>query len=578
MARFCGPFFLADNAAMQIRHNRFYPYEELTTILRQLVAEYPRLLSLASIGKSHEGRDIWLLTATNQATGPAEDKPAYWVDANIHASELAASAAALYLLQTLAEQYGKREDITRAMDTRAIYICPRMNPDGAEWAMRPSPKLIRSSTRPYPFDEEPIDGMDAQDMDGDGRMLMMRVPDPNGNWKCHPTEPRLMVARDPIEAGGQYYRLMPEGSLRDYDGFLVKVNDHKEGLDLNRNFPGSWRQEHEQSGAGPYPTSEPEVRAVVQFITEHSNISGGISFHTWSGVLLRPFAGQPDEEMPAEDLWVYQLQGEKGTEITGYPAISNFHEFRYHPKEVTTGTFEWIYEHLGLYKWTIEIWCPMREAGITNYKYIDWFRKHPVEDDLKMLAWADAHLDGKGYVNWYPFKHPQLGDVELGGWDAFYAFRNPPPHLLEREIAKFPDWVLWNALISPKLELVHAKAERVGDAASATWRIEVGVQNTGHLPSYVSKRALQRKQSRGLVADIALPAGATLTAGKAREFAGELEGRAYKHTLMSFWSDTSPTADRAKLVWVVHAPQGGQVDIALRHDKAGALHVPLELT
>ncbi len=559
---------------MQIQHDRFYRYEEFTTLLRQFVAEFPHLLSMESIGKSHEGRDIWVLTATNQATGPAADKPAYWVDANIHASELAASAAALYLLDLLTREYGQRDDVTRCLDSRAIYICPRMNPDGAEWAMRDTPKLIRSSTRPYPHDEDPVEGMDVQDMDGDGRVLMMRVKDPNGNWKCHPDEPRLMVARDPIEAGGTYYRILPEGQLRDYDGFSIKVNPEKQGLDLNRNFPGGWRQEHEQSGAGPYPTSEPEVRAVVHFITERGNISGGITFHTWSGVLLRPFGSQPDDEMPAEDLWVYQQQGERGTAITGYPAISNFHEFRYHPKEVTTGTFEWIYEHLGLYKWTIEIWCPMREAGITDYKYIDWFRKHPVEDDLKLLAWADKELDGKGYVTWYPYTHPQLGEVELGGWNAFYAFRNPPPHLLEREIAKFPDWVLYNTLTSPKLELVHAKADK---AADGTWRIEVGVQNNGHLPSYISKRALQRKQSRGLIGEITLPAGGRLLAGKAREFAGELEGRAYKHTLTSFWSDTSPTADRAKLVWVVAAPQGGQVDVVVRHAKAGTVRVTLGL-
>jgi murein tripeptide amidase MpaA len=562
---------------MQIQHNRYYRYPELTELLRQFVAEFPQLLALESIGKSHEGRDIWVVTVTNQATGPASDKPAYWVDANIHASELAASAAALYLLDTLTKGHGQREDITRALDSRAIYICPRMNPDGAEWAMRDTPKLIRSSTRPYPYDEEPVEGMDMEDLDGDGRVLMMRVPDPNGNWKCHTAEPRLMVARDPMEAGGSYYRVMPEGRLRDYDGFTVKVNPNKEGLDLNRNFPANWRQEHEQSGAGPYPTSEPEVRAVVQFITSHSNITGGITFHTWSGVLLRPFGSLPDDDMPAEDLWVYKQQGDKGTEITGYPAISNYHEFRYHPKEVTTGTFEWIYEHLGLYKWTVEIWCPMREAGITDYKYIDWFRKHPVEDDLKMLAWADKHLDGKGYVAWYPFKHPQLGDVELGGWDAFHAFRNPPAHLLEKEIAKFPDWVLYNTLTSPKLELVHAKAEKVGGDASHTWRVEVGVQNTGHLPSYVSKRALQRKQSRGLVGEITLPAGATLVSGKARELAGELEGRAYKHTLLSFWSDTTPTADRAKLVWVVSAPLGGQLSLLVRHDKAGAVRATLSL-
>jgi murein tripeptide amidase MpaA len=491
---------------------------------------------------------------------------------------LAATTASLYFIHTLVTQYGKREDITRCLDSRAFYICPRMNPDGAEWAMRSvedgGPKIIRSSTRPYPYDEEPVDGLDIEDIDGDGRILSMRIPDANGNWKCHPVETRLMIPREPTEYGGQYYRILPEGRMHDYDGFTVKVNKDKQGLDLNRNFPAGWRQEFEQLGAGPYPTSEPEVRSVVHFMAHHPNITGGLTFHTWSGVLLRPSGTSPDEDMPAEDLWEYKRQGVKGTEVTGYPAISTYHEFRYHPKEVISGTFNWIYDHLGIYEWTVEIWCPMREAGISDYKYIDWFRSHPVEDDLKMLAWADRELKGRGYVDWYTFEHPQLGAVEIGGWDKLLAFRNPPPHLLEREVAKFPDWILHNAMISPKLELVSLTAVAVADG---TYRIQLVVQNTGYLPSYVSKRAKARNQSRGVITEITLPGGVELVNGKLRDNLGELEGRAYKHTLMSFWTDTAPTADRAITEWMVKGKAGEEVKLTVRHDKAGAIHTTVVL-
>ncbi|MES2069407.1 MAG: M14 family metallopeptidase [Pseudomonadota bacterium] len=562
---------------MNIQYDRYYRYSEFSALLHQFVAEYPDLLSLESIGKSHEGKDIWVVTATNRKTGPATDKPAYWVDANIHASELAGGVASLYLIDTLTRHYGQREDITRALDTRAIYICPRMNPDGAEWAMQDTPRIIRSSTRPYPYDEESIDGLDIEDADGDGRILSMRIKDSNGNWKCHPEHPRLMIPREPTEYGGDYYRMLPEGTVRNYDGVNIAVNKDKQGLDLNRNFPAGWRPEADQLGAGPFPTSEPEVRAVVQFITSHNNITGGLSFHTWSGVLLRPFSSQPDEEMPAEDLWVYKKQGEQGQKITGYPAISVYHEFRYHPKDVITGSFDWIYEHLGLYEWTIEIWCPMREAGITDYKYIDWFRDHPVEDDLKMLAWADKELPGKGYIDWYKFDHPQLGEVELGGWDKFYAFRNPPPHLMEKEVAKFPDWLVWNTLLSPKLELVHAEAEPMG---GDLYRVVAVVQNTGYLPSYVSKQAQKRKQTRGVVAELSLPDGALLVSGKLREMAGELEGRAYKHTLVSFWTDTAPTADKTRLEWIVNAGKCGEnreVQVVIKHEKAGIVRTRVML-
>lgn len=151
--------------------------------------------------------------------------------------------------------------LVRMTSVRAI------NPDGAEWALADKPKIIRSSTRPYPYDEEPIGGLAQEDMDGDGRMLTMRVPDPNGGWKISPDEPRLMPC--PHERGGQYYRLLPEGQIDAYDGVMIQMQRKKQGLDLNRNFPMEWRTEGEQSGAGPFPASEPEVRAIMQFIAAH---------------------------------------------------------------------------------------------------------------------------------------------------------------------------------------------------------------------------------------------------------------------------------------------------------------------
>ncbi|PJF26310.1 MAG: carboxypeptidase, partial [Phototrophicales bacterium] len=398
--------------------DRYYRYADLTAILQGYAAEYPHLVRLESIGKSYEGRDIWLITATALETGAPEDKPALWVDGNIHASEVSPSSACLYLIERLVKGYSTDDTITRALKTRVFYICPRVSPDGAEWALADKPKIIRSSTRPYPYDEEPLDGLVYEDIDGDGRMLMMRIPDPNGAWKPHPDEPRLLIRRDPAEMGGEYYRVMFEGTIQNYDGVTVRLQPRKEGLDLNRNFPSHWRQEYDQSGAGPYPTSEPEVRAVVDFIARHPNIIGAVTFHTWSGVILRPYGTQSDDHFPAEDLWTFQRIGEKGTQLTGYPTISVFHDFKYHPKEVITGVFDdWVYDHLGAYAWTVELWSPQRQAGIENYKFIDWYREHPLENALKMLKWSDEALGGRGYVNWYPFDHPQLGRVELGGWD-----------------------------------------------------------------------------------------------------------------------------------------------------------------
>src|SRR5437016_14482860 len=128
-----------------------------------------------SIGKSHEGREIWCLTVTNAKTGLASEKPALWIDGNIHATEVSAASACIYFLQKLITAYGSDSDITRCLDTRVYYIVPRVNPDGAELYFSDKPRFLRSSTRPYPYDEEPLDGLRRQDVDGDGRLLQMRI-------------------------------------------------------------------------------------------------------------------------------------------------------------------------------------------------------------------------------------------------------------------------------------------------------------------------------------------------------------------------------------------------------------------
>lgn len=557
-----------------VTFDHYYRYDELSRILNEFASEFPNLIRLESIGKSYEGRDVWLATVTNTATGSDKEKPALWVDGNIHASEVSPASACIYLLNYLLTNYGKDEQVTRALDTRTFYVCPRVNPDGAELALADKPKIIRSSTRPYPFDEEPIEGLIREDVDGDGRLLNMRVIDPNGAWKAHPDDPRILIQRDADEVGGTYYRVLPEGRLENYDGVTFGLARTKEGLDLNRNFPMNWRQEGEQQGAGPFPTSEPEVRNLTQFITSHPNITGGIAFHTWSGVLLRPYDDRSDDEMPAEDLWTFKKIGEKGTAITGYPNVSVFHDFKYHPKQVITGSFDtWMYEHQGVYGWTVEIWSPQKQAGIEKYKFIDWDREHPIEDDKKMMKWNDEVLGGKGYVNWYKFTHPQLGEIELGGWDQGYCWRNPPPEFLEKELALFPKWVLWHLLISPKLEMHDVSVKALGDN---TYRVRVVVQNTGWLPTYISKKALEKKAVRGVIVELELPPNATLETGKLREEIGQLEGRAYKDIVVSVWN-ADPTEDRAKVEWTIKAPGGGIVKLSARQDRAGTVKKEITL-
>ncbi len=554
---------------MDVAFDRFYRYDELTKILQAWAEERPDIYRLESIGRSFEDRDIWLATITNFETGADLDKPAFLIEANIHALEVTGCTAALHLIDKLLRGYGSDPKVMRCLDTRAFYVIPRLNPDGAELALADKPRFVRSSVRPYPrLDEQ--DGLHEEDIDGDGKILMMRMRDPNGAWKRHPEEPRLMIRRDPDEGpeDGEFYRLLWEGMIRNFDGVTIKVAPPVEGLDLNRNFPMEWMPEGDQRGAGPFPVSEPETRAMVQAIVDRPNVTGHIAYHTFSGVHLRPYGGYDDEHFPPGDLRAYKVIGAEATKLTGYPAVSVFHEFRYEPKETIKGSaHDWLYDHLGVFSWTTEFWSPQRQAGIEDYGYIEWLKDHEPEDDLKLLRWSDEALDGNGYVQWYPFDHPQLGEVELGGWDVMYCWGNVPPQFLEREIAPHSDLALFHLLISPRLEVKSLDVEPVGEGAH---KVRLVLQNSGWLPTNVTEKAVERKAVRPLEVELTLPEGAELVSGELKVEAGQLQGRVHKRSAL-WWGTDDSTSDLTKLEWVIRAPAGGELGIEARHQRAGTI-------
>jgi murein tripeptide amidase MpaA len=555
---------------MRVRFDRFYTHAELTETLEAWAAAFPTLLRIEPIGQSYEGRDILLATATNLETGPPEAKPAVVVHAQIHAMEFTGTTAAMSLLDRLLHGYGEDEKVTRALDTRTFYVVPRVNPDGAEAGLSDG-RFRRSSVRPYPR-EEPQDGLQRGDVDGDGRVLMMRLRDPNGAWKPHADDPRLLVARQPDDLDGEFYRVFPEGTIQNYDGVSVKIAPPLEGLDLNRNWPADWAPEGEQLGAGPYPTSEPEVRALVQAIVDRPNITNYIGYHTFSGVHLRPYSGRPDDDFPTVDLRAFKLMGEEATRLTGYPAISIFHDFKYDPKLVIRGgDVDWVYDFLGAFAWVTEFWSPQRAAGLSDYHFIDWIRDHPPEDDLALLKLADEL--GEGYVDWYRFDHPQLGEVELGGWDLVYFWFNAPLSRLEEEVTPHADFALFLALVSPRLEIRSFESEPVGDGA---FRLRLVLENGGWLPTNVTQKALDRKAVRPVEVELDLPEDARVVTGKEREELGQLAGRVERRAVM-WWNVDHSTSDRTKVEWVVEAKAGERIGVVARHERAGTARADLTL-
>lgn len=197
-----------------------------------------------------------------------------------------------------------------------------------------------------------------------------------------------------------------------------------------------------------------------------------------------------------------------------------------------------------------------------------------MEDDLKLLKWSDEKLGGKGHIDWKPFQHPQLGEVEIGGWDAHYAFRNPPSEFLEAEVAPLADWVLWQAALAPRL--VHRET-RVEPAGSGAWRVRVAVQNVGYLPTSVTKLAAEKRFTRGVCGTIrsqdGSESGSWLASGLLQQEEGQLTG--WNHVPAGgFGWHTDSTTDVAVFEWVVSKP--GAYDVEVWHDRAGRLKLKVE--
>ena len=552
-----------------IDFTRYYRYHEVVAVLHEFADTHPQFIALRTLGTSHEGRAILLATLTNRATGPDHEKPAFWLDANLHATEVTGCMGALHVLQYVLE-HADDPAIKRQLDTRVLYILPCLNPDGMEQALT-SPVYVRSGTRPYPYDE-PRDGLYPADIDGDGQIVTMRVPDPDGGWKISAKDPRLMRRRQPDEEGGSYYRVYTEGLIRNYDGYEVTIAPATQGLDFNRNFPYIWAPEGKQHGAGPYPASEPEIRAVIHFLTTHLNVSCAITYHTYSGAILRPYSDKPDDQMQIDDLWTYKEIGARGQALTNYRHVSVYHGFRYHPRQVMRGAFDdWAYDQLGIFALTVELWDMISAAGIKDRDFIEWWRDHPEEDDLKLLAWSDEHTNRTGFIEWHPFDHPQLGPVEIGGWVERHTFGNPPPQFLQPTLEPNTQFVLAHARMTPCLELRELSSEHLGDNL---YRLRAVVINTGYLPTYGSQHARDMHTVRPIEVSLTLPVGATLTTGKQTQAIGQLEGRANKRAL---WGDDYPTDHLRKLEWVVAVPNGGKILLTAASQRAGTVRGTIEL-
>jgi len=550
---------------LSIAHNRYFDYGEYTRILYDLVARHPHLARIQSLGKSHQGRDIWQVTLTDFSTGSDSEKPAYYIDAQIHAEEHATSSTALYAVNYLLERFTHDPEVTRLMRSMAFYILPHTNPDGAEICLK-TPHRWCGNGRYGLGQDEVTKGLHQWDVDGDGHILFMRVRDANGEWKISERDPRILVQRQPHEVGGEYYRLYPEGLIPDYDGVEPDIEPPRDG-NLNRQFPANWSP-HEY-GAGEYPGSEPEAKAMIDFILAHKNICGMNSYHTHGGGILRPSAIKYDHQMSARDITLFKDLGVVGTEITGYPVISIFEDFTPDKTKARHGSLtDWAYEQMGIPIFGTELWDIEREAGLEK---THWYgiRPRSEEEQIKILNWVTHNVGEWAFVDWKKFDHPQLGEVEIGGMLEVWTFRNPPGHLLEEMCYKNVLFCLAHAASSPFLQITEASAVKLSEGV---YRVRAVVRNTGYLPTNLTDVAI----AEGFAKTVQVELSGGTVQGAARHDLGHLAGRNERKSTWSPWG-TQWSRTARPVEWTVTAPAGTTVEITARSEKGGTVRHPITL-
>jgi hypothetical protein len=531
-----------------VKLDSYYTYDELTAYLQEAAEAAPDLMQLRELVTTPEGRKVWLAEVTDSATGPGEEKPAFYVQGNMHAQELSGTSVSLHLVQMLLTD----DDFAHLRRKVVFYIVPRVNPDGAEYAQSTGgPIRSRSDVIPKK------NGLVPEDLNGDGLVLQMRWQDPAGKHKEDDVDPRLMVPRRAGDADGPFYQVHHEGLIQDYDGGPITsgIRSH----DFNRNWPMSWRPEHEQHGASDYPFAQPEMHAVGTFMLEHRNIFAGIDFHCGSNAILRP-SGLPDDEMDQNDLRIILEIGKLASDLTGFPLLAtrDYRESWRKPHELKGSSNSWGHEQLGISWYVIELGNSINSAGVPTKEYLEADSEtRERECKRKVLAFADEHPDMNPFVPWQAFDHPQLGPVEIGGvkqWEMFIPYAGD----MKKIAPATSEFIRQHAGRHPQLALTGVSADAVADGV---YRIRAAVANVGAFGTCVMQAGRSVASTEPVRVRLTGIADAAVLS------------RANLHELPSL----AGLGGREQFEWFVKAPPGSALTVEASNPRGGVARHELKL-
>ena len=124
----------ADTGALSDEDWTHHNFEQMTAYLQNLHRQYPKLTNLYSIGKSVQGRKLWVIEISDNPGKHEPGEPEFKFIANMHGNEVIGRELLLLLAKAFCRNYGRDENMTKMVDSTRIHLMPSMNPDGYELA------------------------------------------------------------------------------------------------------------------------------------------------------------------------------------------------------------------------------------------------------------------------------------------------------------------------------------------------------------------------------------------------------------------------------------------------------------
>jgi hypothetical protein len=464
---------------------RYSNFKTMSEKIDALVKQYPSLCSSKSIIKTAGGKDIWVLTL---GTGDKDNKPGVAILGGVEGSHLLGKELALGFAASLLKESSTSE-IKGLLDKVTFYVFPDVSPDATEQffaEIKYERNFNARSTdddKDFSYDEDPY-----EDLNKDGYITLIRVKDPSGKYVESEEDKRIMVEADLSKGQTGSYLLYSEGIDNDKD---EKFNeDGPGGVNFNRNF--TFNYEEFGINAGLYPISEPETKAVADFLYDHFNIYMTFAFGPQDN-LGQPF--KASERQGASQTATNQGrgmgQGAGGGQRTGGgqrsdqgdrritsltksdEAVNKLVSDKYHEitgakgapvSKTTPGNFlEWAYYHYGRYSFGTPAWWFPTDKGKNQ--------------EAQFLKFAEKNKIDNVFVPWTEFNHPDFPGkkTETGGIKP-YAMIDPPADTLDALISKNYKFLTAVAAMHPELEFLDLKTENAGENI---FRITLKVHNKG---------------------------------------------------------------------------------------------------